>query len=740
MKTLNNFKINSFLVLMFSAIILFLVLSISGFFSSGITNAQEEVAIPVENIAVETLEGEFLPEESMVVETIIETPEVEAPVDQTELKTLEESEKNILTEIAESLLAKKPKLDKKIDICHNGNIINIAEQAWETAGHSYHPGDFIIDQNHPTEDCIPLVNDECKPLDRDCSDKETSSITICKIVIDHEGLIVDGSNFDGDMFTIPGNVIGSQGPPVATLPNTQFILPLTFSADIIGNDGIDDAECITYDNLKKGQYYYGEENISSDMWEAPLYNDQYSVDVEDLDDFYSYSDELFTPSSSDDDNRNMNSDGHIVLGEEDMRTLVVLNQSKEIKKDLGTIRICKVVLDKEGEVIDGAISQSTQFTVPGNVIGSQGLPAGTLPDTKFNLPLNLNTNLLGDDSINDAECISYNDLDPGNYYYGEEVIYSLSEWETPLYNDLNVVDFYKYSGEIFTLDPSDDVLRNTYSDGHLVLSENGNRTLVIVNKISEIGEPYLRSAEILSPYEGEELQGIASFEALLFDKDRDDDVQWAVRKGTCTPGDGTIFGNVDGYNDSYNWDNVSFDTSTDVSTWESGDYCFIFNPTESLGDLAIREVRNFRVNNNLPALDITTTNSKKTASKIRQTSLIQPQVLGAETEASLCPVFTEYMKLGDRDGKGDITQVKKLQSFLNENLGINLYIDGFFGNKTSQAVHQFQQKYYNEIISPWDSFEKTTGWFYKTSKVKANDILGCYDEAFLNKTLGFFTL
>ena len=95
--------------------------------------------------------------------------------------------------------------------------------------------------------------------------------------------------------------------------------------------------------------------------------------------------------------------------------------------------------------------------------------------------------------------------------------------------------------------------------------------------------------------EGEEVSGTVSFDATLNDKDKNDSVQWAIRKGTCAANTGTVWGNVDGHNDLYTWDHTYFHSLADVSLWEPGDYCFVFNPTESLGDTAIRETRLFKI-------------------------------------------------------------------------------------------------------------------------------------------------
>jgi len=106
---------------------------------------------------------------------------------------------------------------------------------------------------------------------------------------------------------------------------------------------------------------------------------------------------------------------------------------------------------------------------------------------------------------------------------------------------------------------------------------------------AEIG----RSAEITSPMENEEVFGEVHFSATLIDDDADDDVQWAVRKGTCAAGTNTVFGNVDGFNNTFTWDGSEFDAVTDTSTWIPGEYCFIFNPTEGSGEDNIRLTREF---------------------------------------------------------------------------------------------------------------------------------------------------
>ncbi len=118
--------------------------------------------------------------------------------------------------------------------------------------------------------------------------------------------------------------------------------------------------------------------------------------------------------------------------------------------------------------------------------------------------------------------------------------------------------------------------------------------------VEQVGECLVREAGITSPGDGDHVSGSTNFEAYLIDDD-EDPVQWAVRKGTCAAGQGTVFGNVDGYNDPYAWDYNSetythnFSATADTCEWEPGDYCFVFNPKEDGGEADIRLTREFVV-------------------------------------------------------------------------------------------------------------------------------------------------
>ncbi len=97
-----------------------------------------------------------------------------------------------------------------------------------------------------------------------------------------------------------------------------------------------------------------------------------------------------------------------------------------------------------------------------------------------------------------------------------------------------------------------------------------------------------------------------------------------------------------------------------------------------------------------------------------------------ENIGKICPHFTGYARKGDKNN--DPTEVKKIQTFLNEKMSRMLFVDGIFGVKTDQAVRDFQSTYYAEIISPWtpkNGLTHTTGWWYQTTSAWANKLSGC---------------
>ena len=110
---------------------------------------------------------------------------------------------------------------------------------------------------------------------------ETGAITVCKIIIDGDGNFTDGAENPGS-FVIPP---GTSNQP---MPTTTFSTPLNLNTDIIGNDSINDAECVEYSDIGITTYYYGQEQVTGDNFKEPLYNDQLETGVTSTNSFYSF--------------------------------------------------------------------------------------------------------------------------------------------------------------------------------------------------------------------------------------------------------------------------------------------------------------------------------------------------------------------------------------------------------------------------------------------------------------------
>ena len=89
-------------------------------------------------------------------------------------------------------------------------------------------------------------------------------------------------------------------------------------------------------------------------------------------------------------------------------------------------------------------------------------------------------------------------------------------------------------------------------------------------------------------------------------------------------------------------------------------------------------------------------------------------------DATCEPYLTDYMGEGLDN---DPTQVILLQTFLNETIGSDLPLTGYFGPLTTEAVQDFQEMYATDILLPWDaSLTEGTGYVYVTTLAKINSM------------------
>ncbi len=102
-----------------------------------------------------------------------------------------------------------------------------------------------------------------------------------------------------------------------------------------------------------------------------------------------------------------------------------------------------------------------------------------------------------------------------------------------------------------------------------------------------------------------------------------------------------------------------------------------------------------------------------------------PEVLGAFTEnLATCNYMSTYV---NRSKQNDTFEVMKLQMFLRSAEGFtDLKTTGVYDDATFRALSAFQEKYKNDILTPW-GLENSTGHLYILTKKKINEIV-CQKE------------
>jgi hypothetical protein len=126
----------------------------------------------------------------------------------------------------------------------------------------------------------------------------------------------------------------------------------------------------------------------------------------------------------------------------------------------------------------------------------------------------------------------------------------------------------------------------------MTYQSSSNRTYSFVATVTVLPYGVIKSLE-----EDEIVYGNTELLAEYYDGDeqKDDTVSWAVRYNTCNAATNTVFGNVDGHHDNFEWDGKYFSATIDTSLVEAGRYCFVFNPKDDSGEVDVRETREFYI-------------------------------------------------------------------------------------------------------------------------------------------------
>jgi len=587
---------------------------------------------------------------------------------------------------------------------------------------------------------VSSKNPKFTVVNREKEETIKGSITVCKIIIDSEGNIVDGSEKTGDTFMIPGlsagEIPGTSPAPVGAIPDSEFEAPLGLNADLIGSDQINDAECITYGGLALGGYYYGEESLPSEGWETPLYNDQNITQVTSLGDFFEFSDELLDENPANDGERNTDADGHIVLTESRPdRTLVVLNQYKE-KEDVHTnVTLCKK--DNRGKNLGG-----WELSLISDSFSASGTTA-----TKYK----------------NKGCVTFKDVPYGTYQIEEMLkegwknISGLIEVEVDSENPTFTVvnKKLKKPGDVFYF-----LTATTTGSGWVTSSPAG---IHCGYEASDCQEEYLEGTEVtLSaiPVGGQKFDGWAgdcsgTSTACVLTMDGAKSVSAAF---SLIPGIITYTVTFDG--------NGGVPTSTDIvvpggetvnplptvsragfnfiqwNTADDGSGDTFTTSTTVTGNITVYAIwQEYTIPSIYGCTDPGATNYNPKANKddssctyrrriLSGSAVVPPAILGEEAvveEPFWCGMYLyEFIKYGANNNP---YEVQKLQTFLNQHMGLNLAVSGVYDWTTMQALNQFQLQYKEEVLKPWVDagvhcdVNQPTGYVYKTTQRWINLIM-----------------
>lgn len=200
------------------------------------------------------------------------------------------------------------------------------------------------------------------------------------------------------------------------------------------------------------------------------------------------------------------------------------------KEDQTGIRVCKIIVDEDGDIVAGDSLDST-FSL--DLTG----PDDYQQTVEFTTGLSLNTDLVDDNGeADDAECVTY-ELAPGNYQYADEVITG-GEWEVPRYHDYHndTPDELSDFGEMVAVGGEGVEYQKNF-DGSIELKAEEIRTIAIVNtrKESEIPELEIpeRCGEVVDEFTVPADSGAGTDTSLSLEAGRD---YFAVVAGTYTFG------------------------------------------------------------------------------------------------------------------------------------------------------------------------------------------------------------
>jgi len=594
----------------------------------------------------------------------------------------------------------------------------------------------------------------------------SGSIEVCKMIVDDQGNISDGTGHGGTFtveFTLPSGDAGS----------AVFTTPLTLNTKILSSSEGNDAECQLHSDLSLGTYNYGKEVITGDGWGTPKYNDQFNSLVSTLDDLQTYNSE------------NLDADGNIVLtSDRPSRELVILNLTSVDGGGPQDNPQCSDGIDNDNDGLidaadpachtDGNAENSESYDSSLNnesndpVVDACPNIEGIQESVPEGYHLDEGGQCVADDNggggggggtggVDHAPPIStFDDSHDHQVIDTEMVPLSLTGNSIDVYSGVASAELTakKIQGvDAFQNYPSSsffDVFNriNCSSQPTPIDTELTSLNLVSVNSVKVTWDHtwapqpadsgiYCFEVSATDNAGNVEHTGYAGPIAFVLAPQISGEAANPVTESTL---------NITWDTDHPATSRVVYDMVSHPTLGAQPNYGYAFSSVEQDNDPKVTShsvtltgltpgaTYYYRVISHGSPESVggekiftPSTSSTSGSGGGGSTSTTQGQVLGASTsiEQACTDVYLKgYIKFG---GQNDSDQVKKLQVFLNNYMGEHLDVTGIYDQSTRDAVNRFQVKYWQDVLAPWVPFglvtdHTPTGYVYKTTMHKINTL------------------
>ena len=455
-------------------------------------------------------------------------------------------------------------------------------------------------------------------------------------------------------------------------PNAKFIL------------GQNDSDCVVIDNLDVVNHIYGELEILGSLWNDALYNDQFTVSVNDLGDFYPYGSEV----------GGTNSDGEITLipSRKDRTLLILVTYN-----NLPTPPTPTVTLSANPSTITVGNSSTLTWTSTNATQCSAVWTNNTATSGSFVVSPNLTTEYVISCTGNGGVAYATTTVTVNNGGGGgptkptvtlsanPSVIY-VGATSTLTWTSTNAAQ----CNAVWTT--------STSTSGSLVVSP-ATTTVYTIDCFGNGATTTATTTVIVNP----------------LPQNPAPTVTLSANPSTITVGNSSTL----------TWTSTNATQCSAVwtnNTATSGS--FVVNP----GSTTTYVIDCFGNGATTTATTTVTVNPVSnppsgggggggfSGGRRDISDLLAPQgeILGVTS----CMYLRDHLKMG---WNNDLIEMLKLKSFLNIFENENLPLNGNFDQQTFDAVSRFQNKYFEDVLVPW-GHDAPTGFVYITTKKKINEI------------------